>query len=135
MTLLPAETSNAQARKMGCIGTRVRPLETSEPGLAITPVELDGTALRLMWDTGASYSALSASAVAVHQLPVIDADGQKPPFFIPKRVMLARSNLGQIDFVVLPLDLPDEFDGLLGFNVFATHRVCLNFARSELRIR
>jgi hypothetical protein len=36
---------------------------------------------------------------------------------------------------VLPLELPSGFDGTLGYNAFATHVVCLNYSRNEVRIR
>jgi hypothetical protein len=47
--------------------------------------------------------------------------------------MIGGSDFGPLEFVVLPLKLPSE--GVLDYNVFATHVVCLNYARSELRVR
>jgi hypothetical protein len=121
---------------MGCTGTRA-PLETkaSEPGLAMTRVKLDGATLRLGWDTGAQYSALPASVVAAHKLSVEPAVGQRPPFYNTKRLSIGGSDFGPLEFVVLPLGLPSELEGTLGYNVFMKHVVCLNYGRNEVWIR
>jgi gag-polyprotein putative aspartyl protease/Aspartyl protease len=134
LTLLSPETTDAEAEAMGCKGTRV-PFEPTptEPGLAISRVTVDGAMLRLAWDTGAQYSALPADVVTEYELPVDPAVGEKPPFYNTKRLIIGRSDFGPLDFVVLPLKLPS--DGVLGYNAFAKHVVCLNYGRSELRIR
>lgn len=135
MTLLSPETTDAKAEAMGCKGTRV-PFEPTrtEPGLAISRVKVDGATLRLGWDTGATYSSLPAGVVTAYQLPVAPAVGQKPPFYNTKRLIIGGSDFGPLEFVVLPLELPSDFDGMLGYNVFAKHVVCLNYGRSELRV-
>lgn len=135
MTLLSPETTDAKAEAIGCKGTRV-PFEPTptEPGLAISRVKVDGATLRLGWDTGATYSSLPAGVVTAYQLPVAPAVGQKPPFYNTKRLIIGGSDFGPLEFVVLPLELPSDFDGMLGYNVFAKHVVCLNYGRSELRV-
>ena len=134
MTLLPFGTPVAQLNGQGCKDTRVRFEKTGEPGLVITKVKLDGADLRLGWDTGAQYSALRASAVEALRLPVTPANGEKPAFYDAKRVAVGGADLGPLDFVVLPLGLPDEMDGVLGYNLFAGHVVCLDYLRGELRV-
>jgi hypothetical protein len=91
--------------------------------------------MRLLWDTGATYSSLPASVVAAHQLPVAPPAGTKPPFYSTKQLIVGEADFGPLEFVVLPLRLPSDFDGLLGYNVFAKRVVCLNYERSELRVR
>jgi hypothetical protein len=135
LTLLSPETADAEAEAMGCKGTRVPFERTSTPGLAITRVKLDEATMRLVWDTGAQYSSLPASVVAAHQLPVTPAVGQKPPFYNSKRLIIGGSDFGPLELVVLPLELPSDFEGMLGYNVFADHVVCMNYGRSELRVR
>jgi hypothetical protein len=135
MTLLSRETADADAEAMGCKGTRVPFESTSTPGLVITRVKLDGATVRLGWDTGAQHSVLPARVVAAHQLPVTPAVGQKPPFYNTKRLIIGGSDFGPLEFVVLPLELPRDFEGMLGYNVFANHVVCMNYGRSELRVR
>jgi hypothetical protein len=134
MTLLPPETADAEAEATGCKGTRVPFERTSAPGLVITRVKLDGATMRLAWDTGATYSSLPAGVVTAYQLPVAAAVGQKPPFYNTKRLIIGGADFGPLEFVVLPLELPSDFEGMLGYNVFARHVVCLNYGRSELRV-
>jgi predicted aspartyl protease len=135
MTLLSPEIADAEAEAMGCKGTRVPFERTSAPGLAITQVKVDGATMRLAWDTGATYSSLPAGVVTAYQLPVTPAVGQKPPFYNTKRLIIGGADFGPLEFVVLPLELPSDFEGMLGYNVFAQHVVCLNYGRSELRVR
>jgi gag-polyprotein putative aspartyl protease len=135
MTLLSPETTDVEAEAMGCKGTRV-PLErSSAPGLVITRVKLDGATLRLGWDTGAQYSSLPVGVITAYQLPVTPAVGEKPPFYNTKRFVIGGSDFGPLEFVVLPLELPSDFEGMLGYNVFANHVVCVSYGRGELRIR
>jgi len=135
MTLLSPKTADAEAEAMGCKGARV-PFElTTAPALVITRVKLDGATVRLLWDTGAMYSSLPASVVASHQLTVAPAVGERPPFYNTKRLIIGGSDFGPLEFVVLPLELPADFDGMLGYNAFAQHVVCLNYGRSQLRVR
>lgn len=135
MTLLSPETTDAEAEAMGCRGARASFAPTpTEPGLAISRVVVDGASLRLAWDTGAQYSALPADVVEAHQLAVEPAVGEKPPFYNTKRLTIGASDFGPLGFVVLPLKLPGDFDGVLGFNLFARHVVCLHYGRSEVRI-
>jgi len=134
MTLLSAKTAEVAAEAMGCQGTRVPFEQTSAPGLAITRVKLDGATLRLVWDTGATYSSLSARVISAHRLSVAPAVGTRPPFYNTQHLVMGGSDFGPLEFVVLPLELPGDFDGMLGYNVFAKHVVCLNYGRSELRV-
>jgi predicted aspartyl protease len=134
MTLLSPETADAEAEAMGCKGSRVSFERTSAPGLAITQVKLDGATMRLAWDTGATYSSLPAGSVTAYQLPVAPAAGKKPPFYNTKHLIVGGSDFGPLEFVVLPLELPSDFEGMLGYNAFAGRVVCLNYGRSELRV-
>ncbi len=135
MTLLSPETTDAEAEAMGCKGTRVPFERTSAPGLVITRVKLDGATVRLGWDTGAQYSALPAGVVTAYRLPVTPAVGQKPSFYNTKRLIIGGSDFGPLEFAVLPLELPNDFEGMLGYNVFASRVVCMDYGRSELRVR
>lgn len=135
MTLLSPDTADADAEALGCRGTRVPFERVSAPGLVVTQVKLDGATMRLGWDTGAQYSALPAGVATAYQLPVMPAVGEKPPFYNTSRLIIGGSDFGPLEFVVLPLELPSDFEGMLGYNLFAEHVVCLNYARHELRIR
>lgn len=102
MTLLPLETADAEAEKLGCKGTRVPFERASAPSLVVTEVKLDGATMRLAWDTGAQYSTLPAGVATAYQLPVTPPVGQKPPFYNTKRLILGGADFGPLEFVVLP---------------------------------
>jgi len=135
MTLLSPDTPDAEAEAMGCKGARASFERSSEPGLVITRVKVDEATLRLGWDTGATYSTLPAQVATDHRLTLTPPAGKKPPFYNTKRLLIGETNLGPFDFVVLPLGLPSDVEGMLGYNVFAKHVVCLNYARGEVRVR
>jgi hypothetical protein len=40
-----------------------------------------------------------------------------------------------MEFVILPLKLPGDFEGMLGRNFFENHVVCLDYKRREIRVR
>ena len=135
MTLLSPETTDAEAQAMGCKGARAQIERASAPGLVITRVKVDDATLRLAWDTGARHSALPADVVTAHRLPVTPAVGEKPPFYNTKRMIIGPADFGPFDFAVLLLKLPSDFEGMLGYNFFAKHVVCLNYGRRELLVR
>jgi hypothetical protein len=135
MVLLDPAVTDVEAESMGCKGTRVPFEKSSEADLVVTRVEMDGATVRLGWDTGATYSVLRAGVVTAHQLPVTPPVGQKPPFYNTKRLIIGGSDFGPLEFVVLPLGIPSDLDGMLGYNVFSKHVVCLHYERNELRIR
>jgi predicted aspartyl protease len=135
MVLLDPAVPDVEAEAMGCKGTRVPFEKSSETNLVVTRVEMDGATVRLAWDTGATYSALRAGLVTAHQLPVTPPAGQKPPFYNTKRLIIGGSDFGPLEFVVLPLGIPSDLDGMLGYNVFAKHVVCLHYGRTEVVVR
>jgi hypothetical protein len=47
----------------------------------------------------------------------------------------ASQDFGPLEFVVLPLKLPGDFEGILGGNFFERHVVCLDYQRREIRVR
>jgi hypothetical protein len=135
MILLDPAVPDVEAESMGCKGTRVPFEESSEADLVVTRVKMDGATVRLGWDTGASYSALRTGVATVHQLPVTPAVGQKPPFYDTKSLIIGGSDFGPLEFAVLPLGIPSDLDGVLGYNVFAKHIVCLHYGRKEVLVR
>jgi len=44
-------------------------------------------------------------------------------------------DFGPLQFVVLPVSSHVSSKGLLGYNVFAKHPVCINYRPQEVRIR
>jgi len=98
-------------------------------------VGLDGAMFTLGVDTGAQYSALREDVVATRPLPLTPAAGDRPPFYPARHAVVGGNDLGTLEFVVLPLQLPRGIDGVLGYNFFTGHVVCLDYERGELRVR
>jgi hypothetical protein len=46
----------------------------------------------------------------------------------------AGQEFGPVEFVVLPLKLTADFDGMLSRNFFEQHVVCLDYVRREVRL-
>jgi hypothetical protein len=134
ISLLPAKTGVAAGTAIGCDGTRIPLEKTSLVNLAISRVSLDGETVRLLWDTGASYSTLPTISAAEHRLKT-DPDANGTRFYNATRLEMGGRDFGPLQFVVLPVSIPTEFEGLLGYNVFAKHVVCINYGLREVRIR
>ncbi len=98
-------------------------------------MKVDEATLRLGWDTGATYSTLPAQVATDHRLTLTPPAGKKPPFYNTKRLLIGETDLGPFDFVVLPWVCRATWNGMLGYNVFAKHVVCLHYARGEVRVR
>ena len=114
-----------------CGTTRI-PMEQAENLGVVTEFDTPSGSLRLSWDTGATYSALSEALVANRRLETI-VRGQSS-FYRPARLSAAGRDFGPLEFVVLPLQLPDNH-GMLGANFFSDHVVCLDWKQREVRVR
>ena len=134
ISLLPSDVTDSEAQAMGCYGSKA-PLEhTDLTALAISRVKLDGAMVRLLWDTGAAYSTIPTSSATAHGLDVT-SEKSGPPVYNSKRLLLGSSDFGPLQFVVLPVQLPTEFDGLLGYNLLVKHVVCIDYGRGEVQVR
>ena len=129
MTLWPAET---ESESTAACGTTRIPMEQAENFGVVTKFNTPSGSIRLAWDTGATYAALSESLVASRRLETITR-GQTT-FYRPTKLTAAGRDFGPLEFVVLPLQLPD-FDGMLGANFFSDHVVCVDWKKREVRVR
>ncbi len=68
ISLLPPDASDSEARVMGCSGSEATLEHTEMTDLAISSVKTDGATLRLLWDTGAAYSAIPTNSADAHRL-------------------------------------------------------------------
>jgi hypothetical protein len=59
----------------------------------------------------------------------------KTPFYGPVALSVGGRTFMPLEFVVLPLHLPRDFDGMIGANFFMSHVVCLDYRRREVRVR
>lgn len=131
ISLWPAESGAASGA--ACGEARIPMEETEQSDLVVSKFDTPSGTIRLLWDTGASYSSLPQSLVENSHLETI-VRGQTT-FHRPARLAAAGHEFGPLEFVVLPLQLPDDFQGMLGANFFSTHVVCLDYERREVLVR
>eukprot|EP00963_Diacronema_lutheri_P010952 scaffold1267_cov414-Pavlova_lutheri.AAC.1 len=119
-------------------------------GLAfIRPSYVEGTELRTLWDTGAGcsyihkeFSALGTIASKAHFVRSVFANGQAHtsnellqisvslgPFDLPLEKQI------QINIKVIPMDLPKNFDMILGCDVMKQLQASLDIERNTIQLR
>jgi hypothetical protein len=103
--------------------------------LAVSDFQTESGHIRLLWDTGATYSSLPETIAEKLRLPTILRGPGSPKFYQSKMLSAAGQGLGPVEFVVLPLQLSGDFEGMLGRNFFEHHLVCLDYKRREIRVR
>jgi hypothetical protein len=69
------------------------------------------------------------------RLATVTRGPNTPKFYQSKMLSAASQDFGPLEFVVLPLKLPGDFEGILGGNFFERHVVCLDYQRREIRVR
>ena len=124
MTLVPSGSSKSG----GCEGTIV-PFSPAWHGEPAAEVDIDLGRLTVVWDTGAPVSMLSRRFVNGAR------SQQSGDTLVSKRLMLGGTDFGPLQFEIEDLSLPPGFDGFVGYNFFAHHIVCLDFAERRLLIR
>jgi len=130
MTLWPPGTEFAASA--ACGRTRIPMEQTEDLGLVVTEFDTPSGSLRLAWDTGASYSMLSETMVADRRL---ETTNRGHTFFHkPAELTAGGQEFGPLEFVILPLKLPRDVEGILGANFFSSHVVCLDWAKREVRV-
>jgi hypothetical protein len=131
MTLWPPGTEHVASA--ACGRTHIPMEQTEDSDLVVTEFDTPSGSFRLAWDTGATSSAISESLAASLRLETIDRD--QTSFYTPTRLSAAGQQFGPMEFVVLPLQLPGDFQGILGANFFSDHVVCLDWEKREVRVR
>jgi len=116
-----------------CGTTRVPMEKTEQFDLAVSTFNTPSGTLRLLWDTGASYSMLPEALAASRRLETVFRG--PAPFYNSATLSVTGRDFGPLEFVVAPLQLPSDFEGMLGANFFSSHVVCLDYERREVRIR
>jgi predicted aspartyl protease len=111
-----------------CRGTRVSTIPDSD-GIIVSIAKTDHRAMRMLWDTGATYSFVKKTFADMHDLPV------ENPFYSSQRFMFGQHDFGPIQFVVLDASAPTNVDGYIGYNFFMTHVVCIDPRKRVVRIR
>ncbi|HZF26212.1 MAG TPA: glycosyl hydrolase family 18 protein [Steroidobacteraceae bacterium] len=124
ITLVPAGSTTSA----GCKGTAV-PFSPAWHGEPATEVDTDLGKFVVWWDTGTPTSVLSKKA-AEQARPSLAEDS-----VTSKRLALGDADFGPWQFVVSEMALPPGFDGLIGYDFFAHHVVCMDFPAARLLIQ
>lgn len=130
-TLWPPGAESAISAACGT--TRVPMEKTEQLDLAVSAFNTPSGTLRLLWDTGASYSMLPEALAASRRLETFLRG--ETPFYNSATLSVPEREFGPLEFVVPPLQLPSDFEGMLGANFFSSHVVCLDYDKREVRIR
>jgi hypothetical protein len=126
MTLVPAGSTKDESA--GCKGTAV-PFSPAWHGEPAAEADIDLGRLTVWWDTGAPTSMLSKRFIDAAQIQ------QSGDSVTSKRLTLGGTDFGPLQFAVEDLSLPPGFDGLIGYDFFAHHVVCMDFPGNRLLIR
>jgi hypothetical protein len=124
-----------EAANTDCGQSRLPMGRTKEVRLAVSEFQMADGPVHLMWGTSANYSVLSTATAKNLGLATVEHGPGSPQFFTPKSLTATGRDFGPIEFVVLPLELPDGVDGMVGKNFFDNHVVCFDYGRSEVRVR
>jgi hypothetical protein len=133
MSLWPPDTKNPAG--VDCGRTRIPMKATQEARLAVSDFDTPSGRVRLLFGTGNAYSMLPETIAARLRLATTTHGQNSPKFYLAKTLVAAGQDLGPLEFVVLPLELPTDFEGVIGGNFFEHHMVCLDYQRRQIRVR
>jgi hypothetical protein len=132
VTLWPPDTSDPAG--IDCGRVRIPMERTEEARLVVSEFTTDAGHLRLAWSTATTFSMLSQTIADRLKLPTVLRGPNSPRFYQPRALLAAGQDFGPSEFVVLPLSLPPDFEGLLGSDFFHRHTVCFDYRRRLIRV-
>jgi hypothetical protein len=124
--LIPS--GSTKDRSAGCKGTAV-PFSPAWHGEPAVEADIDLGRLTLWWDTGTPTSILSKRFTETAR------SHQSGDTVTSKRLALGGADFGPLQFELDDLSLPPGFDGLVGYNFFTHHVVCMDFPGKRLLIQ
>jgi hypothetical protein len=130
VSLWPRETRISAMSSCG--HTRIPMEPTAEDRLAVSYFDTPSGRMRLLWGTGNAYSMLPETVAEKLHLATVTRGPDSPKFYRPKTLVAAGQNLTPVDFIVLPLKLPADFEGVIGGNFFEHRIVCLDYRTREI---
>ena len=133
VSLWPPQTQNPTG--VDCGKTAIPMESTKEERLAVSAFDIPAGSVRLSWTTGASRSFLAETAATRLRLVTANGEADGTKFLRPTTLSAAGRKFAPLEFVVLPLRLSTDFDGMLGRDFFDQHLVCLDYQRREVRVR
>ena len=101
----------------------------SQDGIMFSTVRTDAGVMNLGWDTGATYSVVQNAVANLRGLPL------KDDFYFTRRFVLEHFDAGAMDMVSIDMGGVPDLDGLIGFNFFEHHRVCLDYVHQTVSVR
>jgi len=110
-----------------CTGTVVAQI-AGAPGIATTVLTDFGT-LTMTWDTGAQHNVLRQDSPASSQVAA-----KLNEFFGSRQFVLGGKDFGATGFYLVDVTHPRGIDGSIGYDFFATHRVCFDMPDREVFI-
>jgi Aspartyl protease len=131
MTLWPPSAERQE--RMNCGPSRI-PMDHTEDDeqLVVSTFDTGSGPIRLLWDTGANISMLPETIV--EKLRLATYTSGNTTFYHAKMLSAGGNDFGPIEFVVAPLKLPGDFEGMLGRNFVEAHVVCLDYKHREVRV-
>ncbi|HZZ93622.1 MAG TPA: hypothetical protein VFE23_13760 [Usitatibacter sp.] len=117
-----------KAADRACGGDLV-PTIPDPDGIIVSVATSDHGPLRMLWDTGASYSFVKAAVAAQRHLPV---QGET---YRTRHFALGARDFGPLELVSLALKEPANVDGYIGYNFFASHVVCVDALGAQTLVR
>jgi len=126
VTLYSAQERKAADR--ACNGDLV-PTIPDPDGIIVSVATSDHGPLRMLWDTGASYSFVKATVAAERHLPI------RSEAYLTQHFALGARDFGPLELVSLDIKEPANVDGYIGYNFFEAHVVCVDALGPQTIVR
>ena len=126
VTLYSAHEREAADR--ACTGERVATIPDPD-GIIVSVATSDHGPLRMLWDTGASYSFVKATVAARRHLPI------RGETYLTRHFALGARDFGPLELVSLDFKEPASVDGYIGYNFFESHVVCVDALGPHTTVR
>jgi len=126
VTLFAAE--ERRAAKHECRGARVRTIPDPDE-IVVSLAMSDHGAMRMMWDTGATYSVVKKEFADRRQLPLDDV------YYKSRKFTLGGRDFGPLQLAAVEFHAPLSVDGFIGYNFFSDHVVCIDPFERIVRVR
>lgn len=108
-----------KAADRACGGELIPTIPDPE-GIVVSVATSDHGPLRMLWDTGATYSFVKASIAAERHLPI------RGESYLTRHFALGARDFGPLELVSLDIKEPASVDGYIGYNFFKSHVVCVD---------
>lgn len=117
-----------KAAERACRGVQINTVPDDDE-IIVSIASTDHQPMRMLWDTGATYSFVKKSFADEHALPV------RGEFYTTERFGLGGHDFGQLELVALDIKAPVNVDGYVGGNFFSDHVVCIDPSMNRIRVR